>query len=150
MAFRKSAVRNDQINNMNARIMYFWSFTIKTLHKQHIQKNQTGHSYTLSFSRLVSAGWSDPWHWQNHGPLGWATGNEKVYSTDLNTRTSVKLELQPTNAFMILCLCMFKWAVVGDTYPVGCRFQNSIVFRDSTFVENPDDKNSHLKFVTIT
>uniref|UniRef100_A0A8B9H8I0 Inositol oxygenase n=1 Tax=Astyanax mexicanus TaxID=7994 RepID=A0A8B9H8I0_ASTMX len=37
-----------------------------------------------------------------------------------------------------------QWAVVGDTYPVGCRFQNSIVFRETTFVENPDDKNSSL------
>ncbi|KAL0968350.1 hypothetical protein UPYG_G00265730 [Umbra pygmaea] len=34
-----------------------------------------------------------------------------------------------------------QWAVVGDTFPVGCKFQNSIVFRDSTFVDNPDDKN---------
>uniref|UniRef100_A0A6Q2Y973 Inositol oxygenase n=1 Tax=Esox lucius TaxID=8010 RepID=A0A6Q2Y973_ESOLU len=34
-----------------------------------------------------------------------------------------------------------QWAVVGDTFPVGCRFQDSIVFRDSTFVDNPDDKN---------
>ncbi|TKS73387.1 Inositol oxygenase [Collichthys lucidus] len=34
-----------------------------------------------------------------------------------------------------------QWAVVGDTFPVGCKFQNSIVFRDSTFLENPDDKN---------
>ncbi|XP_047008454.2 inositol oxygenase isoform X2 [Ictalurus punctatus] len=37
-----------------------------------------------------------------------------------------------------------QWAVVGDTYPVGCRFQNSIVFRDSTFGENPDNKNDTL------
>ncbi|XP_028823291.1 inositol oxygenase isoform X2 [Denticeps clupeoides] len=35
-----------------------------------------------------------------------------------------------------------QWAVVGDTYPVGCRFQDSIVFRDSTFSENPDFKQS--------
>ncbi|XP_077373129.1 inositol oxygenase isoform X2 [Festucalex cinctus] len=34
-----------------------------------------------------------------------------------------------------------QWAVVGDTFPVGCAFQDSIVFRDSTFKENPDDKN---------
>ncbi|XP_036376310.1 inositol oxygenase [Megalops cyprinoides] len=34
-----------------------------------------------------------------------------------------------------------QWAVVGDTFPVGCRFQNSIVFRDSTFTDNPDEKN---------
>uniref|UniRef100_A0A7N8WZ94 Inositol oxygenase n=1 Tax=Mastacembelus armatus TaxID=205130 RepID=A0A7N8WZ94_9TELE len=34
-----------------------------------------------------------------------------------------------------------QWAVVGDTFPVGCKFQNSIVFRDNTFLDNPDDKN---------
>ncbi|XP_077566650.1 inositol oxygenase isoform X4 [Stigmatopora nigra] len=34
-----------------------------------------------------------------------------------------------------------QWAVVGDTFPVGCAFQSSIVFRDSTFLENPDDSN---------
>ncbi|XP_064417169.1 inositol oxygenase [Latimeria chalumnae] len=35
-----------------------------------------------------------------------------------------------------------QWAVVGDTFPVGCKFQNSIVFRDSTFDDNPDTKDS--------
>uniref|UniRef100_A0A3P8V1C5 Inositol oxygenase n=1 Tax=Cynoglossus semilaevis TaxID=244447 RepID=A0A3P8V1C5_CYNSE len=40
------------------------------------------------------------------------------------------------------CLCAFlQWSVVGDTFPVGCKFQNSIVFRDSTFLDNPDNKN---------
>ncbi|KAM9816057.1 inositol oxygenase [Syngnathus typhle] len=34
-----------------------------------------------------------------------------------------------------------QWAVVGDTFPVGCAFQNSIVFRDSSFQENSDDTN---------
>uniref|UniRef100_A0A4W3J7Z0 Inositol oxygenase n=3 Tax=Callorhinchus milii TaxID=7868 RepID=A0A4W3J7Z0_CALMI len=34
-----------------------------------------------------------------------------------------------------------QWSVVGDSYPVGCRFQNSIVYRDSTFTENPDQKD---------
>ncbi|XP_061917183.1 inositol oxygenase [Entelurus aequoreus] len=34
-----------------------------------------------------------------------------------------------------------QWAVVGDTFPVGCKFQKSIVFRDSTFQENPDEIN---------
>ncbi|XP_030645889.1 inositol oxygenase [Chanos chanos] len=37
-----------------------------------------------------------------------------------------------------------QWAVVGDTFPVGCRFQKSIVFRDSTFLDNPDEKNPKL------
>lgn len=37
-----------------------------------------------------------------------------------------------------------QWAVVGDTFPVGCKFQNSIVFRNSTFEGNPDEKNPAL------
>ncbi|XP_016339102.1 inositol oxygenase [Sinocyclocheilus anshuiensis] len=37
-----------------------------------------------------------------------------------------------------------QWAVVGDTFPVGCKFQNSIVFRNSTFEGNPDGKNPAL------
>uniref|UniRef100_A0A8C2QY37 Inositol oxygenase n=1 Tax=Capra hircus TaxID=9925 RepID=A0A8C2QY37_CAPHI len=31
-----------------------------------------------------------------------------------------------------------QWAVVGDTFPVGCRPQASVVFRDCTFQANPD------------
>ncbi|XP_037703460.1 inositol oxygenase isoform X3 [Choloepus didactylus] len=31
-----------------------------------------------------------------------------------------------------------QWAVVGDTFPVGCRPQASVVFYDSTFQDNPD------------
>jgi len=37
-------------------------------------------------------------------------------------------------------LCLFgepQWAVVGDTFPVGCRFTESIVFHE-LFAENPD------------
>uniref|UniRef100_A0A8C4XVS4 Inositol oxygenase n=1 Tax=Gopherus evgoodei TaxID=1825980 RepID=A0A8C4XVS4_9SAUR len=34
-----------------------------------------------------------------------------------------------------------QWAVVGDTFPVGCRVQESVVFSDSTFHDNPDTKN---------
>ncbi|XP_062403182.1 inositol oxygenase [Sardina pilchardus] len=37
-----------------------------------------------------------------------------------------------------------QWAVVGDTFPVGCKFQDSIVFRDTTFKENPDNGDSVL------
>jgi len=32
-----------------------------------------------------------------------------------------------------------QWAVVGDTFPVGCQFAKSIVYRDFTFVLNPDN-----------
>jgi inositol oxygenase len=37
-------------------------------------------------------------------------------------------------------LCLFgepQWAVVGDTFPVGCRFDESIVYHEF-FAENPD------------
>ena len=39
-------------------------------------------------------------------------------------------------------LCLFgepQWAVVGDTFPVGCRFSDKIVFPEF-FVENPDSQ----------
>ncbi|XP_031570426.1 inositol oxygenase-like [Actinia tenebrosa] len=31
-----------------------------------------------------------------------------------------------------------QWAVVGDTFPVGCKFSSKIVFAD-TFINNPDN-----------
>lgn len=31
-----------------------------------------------------------------------------------------------------------QWAVVGDTFPVGCQYAKSIVYRDFTFILNPD------------
>ncbi|XP_019399380.1 PREDICTED: inositol oxygenase [Crocodylus porosus] len=34
-----------------------------------------------------------------------------------------------------------QWAVVGDTFPVGCKVQKSVVFSDSTFHDNPDTFN---------
>jgi len=34
-----------------------------------------------------------------------------------------------------------QWATVGDTFPVGCKFSDSIVFPE-TFKENPDMKDS--------
>ncbi|KAF7496432.1 Inositol oxygenase [Sarcoptes scabiei] len=34
-----------------------------------------------------------------------------------------------------------QWAVVGDTYPLGCKIQSSVVYGDSTFDENLDMKN---------
>lgn len=36
-----------------------------------------------------------------------------------------------------------QWSVVGDTFPVGCAFSNSIVYHDSTFQRNPDLYNNH-------
>lgn len=42
-----------------------------------------------------------------------------------------------------------QWAVVGDTFPVGCRFQNSIVFRDNSFTHNPDERNPLYKSVLL-
>lgn len=40
-------------------------------------------------------------------------------------------------------LCLFgepQWAVVGDTFPVGCRFSEKIVFAEF-FADNPDQHN---------
>lgn len=34
-----------------------------------------------------------------------------------------------------------QWAVVGDTFPVGCLWSKNIVYRDETFDENSDGKN---------
>nr|CAD7568810.1 unnamed protein product [Timema californicum] len=34
-----------------------------------------------------------------------------------------------------------QWAVVGDTFPVGCDWGESIVYRDTSFKNNPDGKN---------
>lgn len=45
-------------------------------------------------------------------------------------------------------LCLFgepQWAVVGDTFPVGCAFSPAIVFHDF-FAENPD--NSVAEYLT--
>lgn len=38
-----------------------------------------------------------------------------------------------------------QWAVVGDTFPVGCKVQKSVVFSDSTFHDNPDTRNPLYK-----
>jgi inositol oxygenase len=40
-------------------------------------------------------------------------------------------------------LCLYgepQWAVVGDTFPVGCAYADSIVFKDF-FTANPDSQN---------
>ncbi|KAJ8678473.1 hypothetical protein QAD02_014260 [Eretmocerus hayati] len=34
-----------------------------------------------------------------------------------------------------------QWAVVGDTFPVGCAWGDSIVYRESSFDDNPDGKD---------
>lgn len=34
-----------------------------------------------------------------------------------------------------------QWAVVGDTFPVGCEPSENIVFRKETFGDNKDLKN---------
>jgi len=43
-------------------------------------------------------------------------------------------------------LCLFgepQWAVVGDTFPVGCQFSDKIVYPEF-FKNNPDSQNSEL------
>ena len=40
-------------------------------------------------------------------------------------------------------LCLFgepQWAVVGDTFPVGCRFDERVVYHEF-FADNPDSRN---------
>lgn len=47
-------------------------------------------------------------------------------------------------------LCLFgepQWAVVGDTYPLGCQFDSSIVFHDF-FEQNPDIQNGEYQTQT--
>lgn len=42
-------------------------------------------------------------------------------------------------------LCLFgepQWAVVGDTFPVGCQFSDKIVYPEF-FADNPDSQNSN-------
>ena len=44
-------------------------------------------------------------------------------------------------------LCLFgepQWAVVGDTFPVGCAFSERIVFPEF-FAENPDSEKAQYK-----
>lgn len=38
-----------------------------------------------------------------------------------------------------------QWAVVGDTFPVGCEWGKDIVYRDTSFVDNVDGKNFNYK-----
>ncbi len=40
-----------------------------------------------------------------------------------------------------------SWAVAGDTYPVGCRFSDQIVFSEY-FSQNPDTKNPAYQTLT--
>lgn len=44
-------------------------------------------------------------------------------------------------------LCLFgepQWAVVGDTFPVGCAYSNKIVFHEF-FADNPDSKDARYQ-----
>jgi inositol oxygenase len=44
-------------------------------------------------------------------------------------------------------LCLFgepQWAVVGDTFPVGCAFSDRIVFPEF-FADNPDSRNAKFQ-----
>src|SRR5687767_15533890 len=43
-------------------------------------------------------------------------------------------------------LCLYgepQWAAVGDTFPVGCRFSDKIVFPEF-FADNPDSRRPEL------
>jgi inositol oxygenase len=44
-------------------------------------------------------------------------------------------------------LCLYgepQWAVVGDTFPVGCRFSDKVVFAE-LFADNPDARREDLQ-----
>lgn len=44
-------------------------------------------------------------------------------------------------------LCLYgepQWAVVGDTFPVGCAYSDEIIFREF-FAVNPDNKNPNYR-----
>jgi inositol oxygenase len=44
-------------------------------------------------------------------------------------------------------LCLWgepQWAVVGDTFPVGCRFSEKIIFHEA-FQNNPDSQNARYQ-----
>ena len=38
-----------------------------------------------------------------------------------------------------------QWSTVGDTFVVGCEFAPSIVYRETTFKNNPDLRNPLYK-----
>lgn len=38
-----------------------------------------------------------------------------------------------------------QWAVVGDTFVVGCEWSPNIVYRDTSFVDNVDGNNPNYK-----
>ena len=40
-----------------------------------------------------------------------------------------------------------QWAVVGDTFPVGCEPQGSIVYGKPSFKKNPDMQRNRAAFV---
>ena len=42
-----------------------------------------------------------------------------------------------------------QWAVVGDTFPVGCRPQGSVLFCDSTFQDNPDLQDPLYRYASL-
>ncbi len=47
-------------------------------------------------------------------------------------------------------LCLYgepQWTVVGDTFPVGCRFAEEVVFHE-LFADNPDTRVPELQTVT--
>lgn len=37
-----------------------------------------------------------------------------------------------------------QWAVVGDTFPVGCLWSDNIVYRNDSFEGNPDGEDSRF------
>ena len=42
-----------------------------------------------------------------------------------------------------------QWAVVGDTFPVGVAYADSIVYRSDTFDQNPDLNDPRYKYIKL-
>lgn len=42
-----------------------------------------------------------------------------------------------------------QWAVVGDTFPVGCQWSDNIVYRSDSFIGNKDEHNPNYKYVIL-
>lgn len=39
-----------------------------------------------------------------------------------------------------------QFSTVGDTFVVGCEVAKSVVYRDTTFHDNPDTRNPKFKY----
>jgi len=61
-------------------------------------------------------------------------------------------DTEPTVRLQFICVhCtvsvrILQWSVVGDTFPVGCRPSDHVVFGPESFAENPDFTDAVYRF----